>query len=154
MEKKTYTQYGTNSVVVMLLLFIVSAFLSIVFGLAENALVEPFIFFSFTFLILPLIFYKLTITVDNTKVSFKLGVGIISKSYRISDLKACIPVKNSFFDGGGVRFISNGMLYSVSGNKAIELHFNTMKYIVRIGTDRPEEICEFIKTKISLSQRR
>ena len=81
-------------------------------------------------------------------MSFKLGIGLISKSYNISNLKSCKPVTNSPLNGIGIRMLPNGWLYNVTGLKAIELQFKNKKSIVRIGTNRPEEICELVQSVI------
>ena len=93
-------------------------------------------------------FYQLTIIVDSSNVSFKLGIGLVRKSYKISDLKSCKPVTNSALNGIGIRMLSNGWLYNVTGLKAIELQFKNRKSVIRIGTDRPEEISELIQSLI------
>ena len=103
---------------------------------------------EFTFLLCLLTFYKLTIIVDSEYVSFKLGLGLISKKYKISNLKVCKPVTNSVFNGIGIRMMPNGWLYNVSGLKAIELQFINKDSVIRIGTNNPEEISQLIQSRI------
>ena len=89
-------------------------------------------------------FYKLTIVIDDTSISFKLGMGLFGRKYNIDSLKNCRPVRNSIVNGIGVRMLPNGWLYNVSGLKAIELSFKNKKSIVRIGTDKSEEIANIV----------
>jgi hypothetical protein len=148
MESKKYTQFGTFTVVIMLPLFLLFTGLLIKSALTNSPDFYLHVFLVVTFLICLLIFYKLTITVDQTKVSFKLGIGLVRKSYKISDVKSCKSVTNSIFNGIGIRMLPNGWLYNVTGLKAIELQFRNKKSVVRIGTNQPEEICGLIQSMI------
>jgi hypothetical protein len=146
METKKYTQFGTFLVIIMfplLIMFMVMLFKS---GFKNDWECYIHLFLVFTLLISLLIFYKLTITINNTTVAFKLGVGWIGKSYKISDIKSCKTVSNSPINGIGIRMLSNGWLFNVSGFKAIELQFNNKKSVVRIGTNKPDEISQLIQS--------
>jgi hypothetical protein len=149
METKKYTQFGTFSVVISLPLLLLFTGLSIKSGLTNSPDFYVHLFIALSFLICLLIFYKLTIIISSTHVSFKMGIGLVSKSYNISDLIFCRQVTNSALNGIGIRMLPNGWLYSVTGLKAVELQFKNRKSVIRIGTDRPEEICELIQLKIS-----
>jgi len=92
-------------------------------------------------------FYQLTIRVDDEHVSFKMGIGL-GKRYRLEDIKSCEPVTNSLWNGIGIRILSNGWLYNVSGLNAIELRFKDKTSVVRIGTDKPEEISQLIQSRL------
>lgn len=144
MNPKKYTQFGTVSIAVLLpiLLF----FTYKLFKTADIHGPETFIFMivDLTLLTALLIFYKLTILIDNTTLSFKMGIGLIGKSYKISDIKSCTPVRNSLFLGFGIKMLWNGWLYNVSGLQAIELHFYSKDSIVRIGTNQPDEISKVV----------
>lgn len=148
METKKYTQFGTFSVVIMLPLLLLFSVLLIKSWLANTPDFYIHIFLVLTFLICLLIFYKLTIIVDRTHVSFKLGIGLVRKTYKIEDLKSCKAVTNSIFNGIGIRMLSNGWLYNVSGLEAIELQFVNKKSIVRIGTNNSDEISHLIQSRI------
>jgi hypothetical protein len=74
---------------------------------------------------------------------------LIKKKYSLDEIKSCKPVKNSPLTGFGIRMISNGWLYNVSGLGAIELAFKNKKSIVRIGTDNPEIVSKTINEYIS-----
>jgi hypothetical protein len=98
-----------------------------------------------------LFFYKLTIIINNEYVSFKFGFGWYGKNYKISEIKSCKPVRNSFLYGIGIRKIYNGWLYNVSGLSAIELAFKNKKGVVRIGTNKPNDIAQYINKMIGQS---
>lgn len=149
MGTKTYTQFGTFSVAVMLPLLLLFAVLMVTSLLANTPDFYVHVFLVLIFAACLLVFYKSTIKVDNTHVSFKLGIGLVGGSYKLSDIKSCRPVSNSALAGIGIRIIPNGMLYNVSGSKAIELQFHNKTSIVRIGTDKPEEISRHIQSLIA-----
>lgn len=149
MEIKKYTQFGTVSVAILLPLFLLFAVLTIKSALANTPELIVLGILTFTFFLCLLTFYKLTITVDSTHVSFKLGIGLYSKSYKIADLSSCTPVTNSAIYGIGIRLLPGGWLYNVSGLKAIELRFKHKASVIRIGTNKPDEISELIQSLIS-----
>jgi hypothetical protein len=146
MKTKKYTQFGTVSVVILLPLFLLFAGLMIKSALANSPELIVLSILATTFFLCLLTFYKLTITVDSTHVSFKLGIGLFSKSYKIVDLSSCTPVTNSAIYGIGIRLLPGGWLYNVSGLKAIELRFKHKASVIRIGTNKPEEISQLIQS--------
>ncbi len=149
MEEYKFTQFGTFSVFFMVPVVLFFSGKLIYSVLSPGPVMYIHIFLILVFVICLLIFYKLNITIDSTHVSFKLGTGLIGKSYRISDIKSCRPVRNSPLHGIGIRFIGNGWLYNVSGLKAVELRFYRKNSIVRIGTNKPDEISAIIQMLIN-----
>lgn len=148
METKKYTQFGTISVIVLLPLLVFFTGMLIKYGLPNSPSFFIHISIVLIFLICVLTFYQLTIKVSESHVSFKLGAGVWGKKYKISDIKSCRPVSNSVISGIGIRKLSNGWLYNVTGLKAIELQFKNRKSVIRIGTNRPEEISKLIQSLI------
>ena len=147
MESKKFTQFGTFSVVILGPLFLVTLVLAIVLRPPEIMMRVVLGFVSLTMGICLLIFYKITIIVDDTHLSFKLGAGLVSKKYPLSSIKECKAVKNNPLYGIGIRLLSNGWLYNVSGLEAIELTFKNKSSRIRIGTDKPEEIALLVSSK-------
>ena len=74
-----------------------------------------------------------------------MGIGLIKKTYPLSDIKSCTPIKNNIINGWGIRRILGGWLYNVSGFQAIELQFKNENKIIRIGTNKPDEVMEEVK---------
>jgi len=148
MEIKKFTQFGTFSVAIILPLLLLFLGLMIKSGLANTPDFYINLILVIVFLICLLVFYKLTIIVDNKFVTFKLGIGLVGKSYKIADLKTCKPVATSVLNGIGIRMLSNGWLYNVTGLKAIELRFANKNSIVQIGTNKPDEISQLIQSLI------
>jgi len=148
MKSKRYTQFGTFTVIILCVLLIVFTILLINHGFSAESETYLYAVLVLTGLASLLLFYKLTIIVDSETISFKLGIGLLGKSYEISEIKSCKPVKNLWIYGVGIRKLPNGWLYNVSGLKAIELRFKNSTRVIRIGTDKPDEIAEVIKDLI------
>ena len=144
METKKFTQIGTFSIILLLPLLVLFIYMTYNAGVNELPAFIIFSSLSIAMLISLITFFKLVIEVDRVHVSFKLGIGLFSRQYKISNLKNCKPVKYSFFNGIGIRMFSNGWLYNVTGTKAIELSFKDSDKIIRIGTNNPDEIAEII----------
>jgi hypothetical protein len=100
---------------------------------------------SLLFLLCLACFNKITITITKTTLSFSMGVGLIKKTYPMSDIQSCTPIKNNIINGWGIRRILGGWLYNVSGFQAIELRFKNENKIIRIGTDKPNEVVAEVK---------
>lgn len=95
-----------------------------------------------------LLFYKLTITVTDEFVQFSFGIGLIYGKYKLTAIVACRPIKYLPL-GWGIRLRPGVILYNVSGNKAIELELKNKKRKVWIGTVVPEELAEYINSRLN-----
>jgi len=149
METIKYTQRGTFSIIILTPLFIASLIIILITGFKDLMFFSLLSFVAMTLLICLLIFYKLTISIDVNSISFKLGIGLISKKYLLSEIQSCSPVKNNPVYGIGIRMIPQGWLYNVSGLDAIELTFKNKKSKVRIGTDKADQISQHINNLIN-----
>jgi len=136
----------------MMICLIFSIILLFIIGFDEPVLVAVLSLVIIAFIICLLIFYKLTIIIDDTHLSFIMGIGLIRKRFPLSDIESCTPVKNSVLWGIGIHMFPSGWIYNVSGLTAIELSFKNRKSRIRIGTDRPDEIAEAIQGKITDAQ--
>jgi hypothetical protein len=105
--------------------------------------------------------YNITILIDDTYISIKLGIGLIKKKYKIADLKSCRPIitngigissKTSFYRIGATLKTSNSKdtltTYNVTGKEAIELRFLHKKTVVHIGTYQADEISQYVQSLI------
>ncbi len=95
-----------------------------------------------------LLFCKLTVVVDDRSVKASFGPGVIKKSIPLDDIESCGAVRNRWWYGWGIHWTPKGWLYNVSGMEAVELRLKNGKRI-RIGTDEPRELEEFIKGKMA-----
>ena len=100
------------------------------------------------FLIVFLLFFKLTISVNDKFIVIYFGVGLIRKKVDLSDVKEVKRVKTNWYNGWGIRKIKNGMLYNIQGFHAIELSFKSKKSILQIGTSSSSDLDKEIRNKI------
>jgi hypothetical protein len=52
-----------------------------------------------------LLFYGMTVTVDHEKIKISFGVGLISKAIKIASIKSIEVINNPWYYGWGIRFI-------------------------------------------------
>ena len=86
-----------------------------------------------------LMFYKGRIQLNEERVRFSFGPGLISKSIRLDEIDSMSSASLSIIDGYGIRVTRKGWLYNVSGSEAVEFRLKNGKYI-RFGTDEPDRL--------------
>lgn len=154
METKSFTQYAISMIVGVVTAIVIC----LVTLLTKDAPpTEEIIGISVVVLICVisgLLMYKMTIFVDDSYVYFRMGIGLIGKSYEIKEIEECIPAKLKYsgigkLNSSGIEKIKNGWSYRISGYKAVDLRFVESNKIVRLGTKNPEEVCKAINDAIS-----
>jgi hypothetical protein len=147
MDQKTFTQRGTF--IIVLFGSFILLFTGVLAYLGYN---DPAMYILLPVILLFAIcigfFYKLTITVTDVRLTFNLGFGMIRKSYLLSEIESVKPVRNPVFYGIGIKMIPHGWLYNVSGLDAVEVKFKNRKSVVRIGTDQPVNVSNYINSKL------
>ncbi|HCA79322.1 MAG TPA: hypothetical protein DEP53_06260 [Bacteroidetes bacterium] len=83
------------------------------------------------------LFGTLTVEVSAEEFSFRFGVGLIRKSFAVSDIKSCVVSSFPWYYGWGLRYTPRGWLYCVSGLAAVTLDLKNGKAI-QVGTDDAE----------------
>ena len=149
MKAQKFSQFGTFSVLVFIPLTLIFAFMTIFEKTRDGEQFYLYLSLSIVMLLALINFYKLTISIDEEKFTFKLGIGLIKRSYPLSRIKACKPVKNSWIYGIGIRLIPNGWLFNVSGLQAVELKFNDRSSVIRVGTDKSVEVSEAVSKRLA-----
>ncbi len=104
------------------------------------------------FLIIFLLFFKLTVAVNDSNIVISFGVGIIRKKVSLGDIKEVKRVKTNWYNGWGIRKIKNGMLYNIQGFNAIELSFKNKKSILRIGISSSSDLDKEIRNRITMNK--
>ena len=150
-QEKCYTHRGIPIIGVLSLCVIIILIL-LVWIKPSNEL-----FYIYLSIITVLLFgllcaYNITITINNSDLSIKLGIGLIKKKYKIADIKSCKPYSGvSKRIGIGSKMSFSGDIleyYIVTGFEAIELQFHNKKAIVCIGTPLSEEISQQVQSLI------
>jgi hypothetical protein len=104
--------------------------------------------FLLIFLVLILLFYKLTVTVTRQVLTVRFGIGLVKKSFELSEIEEISKIKYPVIYGYGIRRTPKGWLYNVSGKQAIELIMKNGK-IFWIGTDDPDNLERAIRNWMS-----
>ncbi len=145
MKSKSFTQIGTFSNLILIPSTLLFLFMLInAYQAEQENLLFEWSMFSILF-ICAITFYRIKITVSEQYISFKMGIGLMQKKYKVATIKSCTPVSNSMISGIGIRLLSNGWLYNVSGFQAVELHFKHKSSVVRIGTDQALKVSAAIQ---------
>lgn len=96
-----------------------------------------------------LLFYRLLVEADHSEIKISFGIGLIRKSWQMSDIESVSVVRNSILHGWGIHYTLNTTIYNISGFDAIELSFRGKKRRVRIGTNEPEKLAGYINGVIA-----
>lgn len=94
-----------------------------------------------------LLFSTLTVEVGREAILLWFGPGLIRVRFPLSEVRAVRLVRNKWYYGWGIRIIPGGWLYCVSGLDAVELEMADGRRN-RIGTDRPQELIEAIRSAL------
>lgn len=111
------------------------------------SLVPALVIAAFVAIPMLFIFTRLTTTVGANDVSAAFGRGWPKRTIRHADIVSATPVRNTWWHGWGIRFISGGSMYNVAGYDAVELVLATGKKF-RIGTDQPAELTDAINVRL------
>ena len=95
------------------------------------------------------LFWSLSVTGYADHLEMKFGVGPIRKRFYYKDIQSCSAQKTPLYYGWGIRAISGGWLYNISGTWSVQLDMKNRK-MYRIGTPEPQELEQFVKTRLSL----
>jgi hypothetical protein len=91
-------------------------------------------------------FGKLVVEVNNGNATAAFGLGKPRRSIPLIDVVDVRVVRNNWFQGWGVRKVSNGWMYNVWGLSAVQIELESGDVFL-IGTDEPEKL----RTAIILS---
>jgi hypothetical protein len=94
-----------------------------------------------------ILFSSLTVVVTEEQVSLHFTFGLIRTSFSLKDIKSVSVVRNPWYYGWGIHFITRGCVFNVSGTSAVELEMlNGKRY--RIGSDDAAELTKAISTAL------
>lgn len=95
-------------------------------------------------IVILLLTYRLSITIDKNWLRFSMGIGLIQGKYAINDILDCKAVSYMPL-GWGVRFRPGRIIFNVSGTKALELTIKGKSLNVWLGSDDPEMLVRIIR---------
>lgn len=100
----------------------------------------PFLMALAIQIVVLLLFYQLTITVNPSGIRIRYGIGLINISISMEKLLQVDAIKTPWYYGLGIRITPQGLLYNIQGSKAVRLVYQnkSKKKTVMLGTTEPE----------------
>jgi hypothetical protein len=88
-----------------------------------------------------LAFSALTIVVDDGRLTWHFGAGLLSKRVPLGEIAAAEWTTTSWFEGLGVHLTARGWLYNVGGRGAVLVTLRDGERFL-LGTDEPEALVQ------------
>ncbi len=101
------------------------------------------------YLLLLALFYNFTVDISDGKLKFWFGIGVIKKSYSLTEIKSAEEVVNPSYYLWGVKSIPDGWLYAITPGSAVEIVFKDST-MIRLGTDQPKKLKQAINDGINI----
>jgi hypothetical protein len=101
---------------------------------------------SLAMIVSGLVFFSLTITVDDERLSWHFGPGLVRKSVLRADIVSAEPATTTWMDGWGVHLTGRGWLYNVAGHDAILVAMRGGKRFL-LGTDEPIVLAQALRER-------
>ncbi|HCV04170.1 hypothetical protein E5N72_17660 [Pseudoalteromonas sp. MEBiC 03607] len=98
-------------------------------------------------LLITLLFFSLTIVIDKQKLRWYFGFGIISKSVELSQIDDTSTYQTKWYQGIGIRMLSDGWLYNASVGKAVKITLTDGKNIY-LGCKNVEALQKALKVNV------
>ena len=102
---------------------------------------------SIILLVSIVLFYKLTITIENEILCASFGIGIIRRRLQLAEIVGCEPIRIRWWYGWGIHLTPCGWLYNVSGFDAVAIILRDGKKVA-LGTDDPHGLVAAIRDSI------
>lgn len=137
---ETQKAYWISIPMLIIIIFLVSSYIY-QWGDTPIPLIAT-ILTSIFFVIIGMLFYKLTITIDDEYITAAFGIGWIKKTLKISniDIDAIEETITPWYYGIGIRFTPKGILYNSKFGKAIIFRMKDNSKTVLFGTDNFKKI--------------
>jgi hypothetical protein len=104
--------------------------------------------FSILLLVSLVLFYKLTITIENDTLCASFGLGIIRKRLRLAEIVGCEPIRIRWWYGWGIHLTPYGWLYNVSGLNAVAITLRDSRKFA-LGTNDPVGLVSAIQGAVA-----
>jgi hypothetical protein len=104
----------------------------------------PLIFTLVTLIAVAVVFHALTVEISDGELRWHFGPGFWTYRLPLDEIRSVTIVRNSWWNGFGIRKAPGFSLYNVSGLDAVELALKSGD-IRRIGTDDPQGLAAALK---------
>ena len=133
------TEIGYSLIIILL---VISAFIIFSPELADLKI----IILSINLLV-TLLFFSLTIVIDEQTLRWYFGFGIISKDVELSQIAETSAYKTKWYQGIGIRMLNDGWLYNASVGQAIKITLTDGKNIY-LGCKDADALQQALKVKV------
>jgi len=141
--KYRHTQYGALMFVVFLLTGILIAIVAWTI-IAEGRMLSA-ILMTCVYLLGLGLFYSFTVEISAKQLKFWFGIGMIRKTYALSEIQSTKVIKNPWYYFWGAKSIPGGWFYAIAPGTAVEIGLKNGR-VVQLGTDQPEKLKQAIDT--------
>jgi hypothetical protein len=149
MNKYSRFQFGWV-IVVIFTGIIIWMTLAYIHHWGNNPIRKPeYILFLILFGSLLLTFFGMRVSVDEKFIAIKFGIGLFGKRVAVNAVRSVQIVKYPVYYGYGIRIVPGGILYNVSGRKAVEIRLKNKKGVIQIGTNDAEELVRIIESMLT-----
>lgn len=90
-------------------------------------------------------FYAFTVEISGEKLKFWFGIGILRKTYALSEIQSTKEVENPWYYFWGVKSIPGGWFYAIAPGPAVEIKFKDGR-MIQLGSNQPEKLKQAIDT--------
>ena len=133
-----HTQPGIVILVVCLIIGALGA------AMARQTAQTPMILMLIILVAVAVVFHSLTVEVSDGELRWHFGPGFWTYRLPLDEIRSVTVVRNSWWNGFGIRKAPGFSLYNVSGLDAVELALKSGD-IRRIGTDDPQGLAAALK---------
>ena len=139
MIRYKHTQFGTFLVITYTIIILILGYISVTTGFKPIPVAVLLLM-----IVMLAIFASLTVIVTDRTLAIRFGLPLVSRSFRLRDIKEVQAVENPWYYMLGIRYTPRGWLYAVSGSSAVEIQMNSGRRY-RIGTDDPHRLTSILK---------
>lgn len=94
-----------------------------------------------------ILFFSLSIEVNDQDLRWQFGPGVIRKSVKLSEITQVEVTRTNWIEGWGIHLTSRGWLYNISGFSAIIVKLKNNQQFL-LGTDEPEQLASAIRQQL------
>lgn len=135
--KYRHTQYGALMFIVFLMAGVLIAVVAVAI-IAEGRTLAAVIMILGYLLGLGM-FYSSTIEISEEKLKFWFGIGIVRKTFVLSEIQSSKEVDIPWYYFWGVKSIPGGWLWSIAPGTGVEIVLKNGS-LVLLGTNQPEKL--------------
>lgn len=132
-----HTQYGALMFIVFLITGVLIAVVAVAI-IAEGRMLAAVIMILGYLLGLGM-FYSSTIEISEEKLKFWFGIGIVRKTFVLSEIQSSKEVDIPWYYFWGVKSIPGGWLWSIAPGTGVEIVLKNGS-LVLLGTNQPEKL--------------